>query len=135
MVDGEGGAVVEQHRLAPLKGRRDVDSRRVVPDDLEVGRGVGHQRAVEPDEVLAHQPPGQVVGGQDGVTAGADAALVTHPAVAASPPPTACRPTAYGGGRLRRGGVERELTAGVVEHEEIRLLGGVDPASELSGLD
>ena len=33
------------------------------------------------------------------------------------------------------GDVEGELTAGVVEHQEVRLLGGVNPASELSGLD
>ena len=93
MVDGQGGAVVEQHRLAALQGRRDVDGRRVVPDDLEVGRGVVHQRVVEPDQVLAHQPPGQVVGGPDGVNPGADAALVTQPAVAADHRPLV-RPTA-----------------------------------------
>ena len=102
MVDSEGGAVVEQHRLAPVEGRRNVDCRRVVPDDLEVGRRVGHQRVVEPGQVLAHQPPGQVVGGQDGVTPGADAALVTHPAVAADHRP---RVQAHGvGGRASPSG-------------------------------
>ena len=75
MVDNEGGAVVEQHRLAPRQRRRNVDGCCVVPDDLEVGRGVGQQGVVKPGQVLAHQPPGQVIGGQDGVTSGADAAL------------------------------------------------------------
>ena len=135
MVDGEGGAVVEQHRLAPLEGLRNVDGRCVVPDDLEVGRGVGHQRVVEPDQVLAHQPPGQVVGGQDGVTPGADTALVTHPAVAADHRPPVQAHGVGGEGVPVGGDVEGELTAGVVEHQEVGLLGGVNPASELSGLD
>ena len=135
VVDGEGGAVVEQHRLAPLKRRLDVDGRRAVPDDLEVGRGVGHQRVVEPDQVLAHQPPGQVIGGQDGVTPGADTALVTHPAVAADHRPWMQAHGVGGEGVPVGGDVQGELSAGVVEHQEVRLLGGVDPASELSGLD
>jgi hypothetical protein len=140
VVDGEGGAVVEQYLLAPaiagsavaesLDGRRDVDGRRVVPDDLEVRRGLSHQRVVEPDQVLAHQPPGQVVGGQDGVTPGADAALVTHPAVAA-----VHRPLVQAHAVPVGGGVEGELTAGVVEDQEVGLLGGVNPASELRGVD
>ena len=135
VVDGEGGAVVEQHRLAPLEGLRNVDGSCVVPDDLEVGRGVGHQRVVEPDQVLAHQPPGQVVGGQDGVTPGADTALVTHPAVAADHRPRVQAHGVGGEGVPVGGDVEGELTAGVVEHQEVGLLGGVNPASELSGLD
>ena len=135
MVDGEGGPVVEQQRLAPRQRRRDVDGRSVVPDDLEVRRRVVHQRFVEPGEVFTHQSPGQVVGGPNSLTPGTDAALVTHPAVAADHCPLV---QAYGVGRgvvLVGGGVEGELTAGVVEHQEVGLLGGVNPASELSGLD
>ena len=135
VVHCEGGAVVKQHRLAPRQRRRDVDGRRVVPHYLEVGRGVGHQRVVEPDQVLAHQPPGQVVGGQDGVTPGADAALVTHPAVAADHRPRVQAHGVGGEGVPVGGDVEGELTAGVVEQEEVGLLGRVNPASELSGLD
>ena len=87
----------------PCERRRDVDGRRVVADDLEVRRGVGHQGVVEPDQVLAHQPAGQVVGGQDRVAPGADPALVTHPAVAAADRPLRAGPRRRGAGRLRRG--------------------------------
>ena len=135
VVDGEGRAVVEQHRLAALEGLRNVDGSCVVPDDLEVGRGVGDQRVIEPGQVLAHQPPWQVVGGQDGVARGADAAFVTHPAVAADYRPRVQAHGVGGEGVPVGGDVEGKLTAGVVEHQEVGLFGGVNPASQLSGLD
>ena len=106
-----------------------------MPDDLQVRRGVVHQRVVKPDQVLAHQPPGQVVGGQNGVTPDADPALVTHPVVAAGHRPQVQAHGVRGEGVAVGGGVQGELTAGVVEHQEVGLFGGVNPASELGGLD
>ena len=135
MVDAEGRAVVEQHRLATPDLRRDVDGAGEVADDLQVRGGVGHQGVVEPDQVLAHQPAGQVVGGPDRLALGADPALVAHPAVATDDRPFV-QPDGVGGVVvLVGGGVEGQLSTGVVEDQVVGLLHGVDAATELARLD
>ncbi len=135
MLDADRRAVVEQDRLAASDLGRDVGGGREVAHDLQVRGGIGEECLVEPRQVLAHQSPGQEVGGEDRLARGTDPALVADPAVPLLDGPLV---QSHGVRRVlvavgRR--VERQLTTGVVEHEVVGLLHGVDPATELAGLD
>ena len=134
VVHTERRAVVQHHGL-PTGHRGDVDGGGVVPLHLHVGGGVGHQGLVEPHQVLPHQPTGQVVGGLDRPALGADATLVPDPPVATLDRPLE-EPECIGQlfWSLRRG-IQRQLPAGVIEDEIVRLTLGIDPSTEGAGLD
>ena len=104
-------------------------------DDLQVLGGVGQQRVVEPDQVLAHQPAREVVGGSDRLPLCAYPAFVPDPSEAPHHRPFV-EPYRIGRVLLAVGGrIEGKLPARVVEHEVVGLAGGVHPAAELARLD
>ena len=131
MVDAQGPTVVEDDRL-PLARRVDVDGRGVVTDHLQIGRCMGHESLVEPDQVLTHEPPGQIVGGEDR-SLRVDPAFVTAPPVALSGRPIRrARRRREVLGPIGRG-IERQLPAGIVEDQVVGLAHGVDAATEWPG--
>src|SRR6202035_28557 len=111
-------AVIEQDGFAATEQGRDVEGGGDVTHDFEVGRCVGHQGVVAPDQVLAHEAAREVVGGGDWYASRTDPAFVADPAVALGDGPLVQpdgvgrrRPVALGGG------VKGKLPAGVVEHQ------------------
>ena len=135
VVHPQGPPVVQHHRLAAAAGRHDVDGAGVVPHHFEIGGGVGQQRLVEPGQVLAHQPAGQVVGRLDGGSGPTDGAEMTRPGVPLLDRPLV-EPQPIGRDGAPLGGcVQRELAAGIVEHQVVGLALGVDATAQPAGLD
>ena len=128
-------AVVERYRLPSADLRDDVGGGGVVADDLHVRRDGREQRLVEPHQVLAHEPPRQIVGRRVSVCRRDRSGTRSRPSDSPGRPPT------RGVHRIGRvlvavgGGVQRKLPAWVVEDQVVRLLLGVDAATELAGFD
>ena len=135
MVDDYGVAVRQAHRFASVEPSDEVDGRSRVMSDLDVRRGAGDQRAVEPLEVLAHQAPRQEVMGLDRLAGRIDLAAVADPPVAPLEHPVV-QPDAVA--RLVVLGVERiqrQLATGVVEQQVVWLRHVVDARAGRPGLD
>lgn len=97
--------------------------------------GAPAKGAIEPLEVFAHQSARQEVVGLDGLTSGVDHTAVADPAVAPPDGPVV-QPDPIGRlVRLRLERVQRELPAGIVEEEVVRLRDVVDARARSSRLN
>ena len=135
VVDVEAVPVRQLDALAPVALRLDVDCFDTVVDDLHLGRRRLDEGGVEPLQVLAHDPSREVVVGRDLAPGRVDPAGVAHPAVADRGHPL------VEADRVRRRRpvvlprVQRDLTAGRVEDQEVGLVDGIDPRAGRIGLD
>ena len=135
MVDDDRSSIGQVHLFAVVASCDHIDGGGGVMDDVYASWRAGDKRAVEPLEILAHQPARKEVVGLDRTTAWVDHAPVAHPSV-----PTLDRPVIQAQSVARLVGlglerVQRELPAWVVEEEVVGLRDVVHAGARRSGLD
>src|ERR1035437_5037840 len=125
----------QPHLLGAIALVDDVYGRASVMDDLDVSRRVPDQFAIEPLQVLAHDPPrNEVVLGYLR-PASIDAAGVPFPSIApADQPLVEAHPVAVIGGVVTPG-IQGNLAAGGVHDQIVGLIDRVDPGPGSRGLD
>jgi hypothetical protein len=126
VVNDDPGAVGQPYLLAPVAPGHEIDRRGPMVNDVHIRRGAVQERVVEPLEVLAHQAARQEVMGLDRIARRIDRTPVADPPVAPLDHPVVQAEPVRGLIRLGLEGIQRELPAGVVEEQVVRLSCVVD---------
>ena len=102
---------------------------------LDVRRGSGDERTVEPLEVLAHQAAGQEMMRLDRLAGGIHLTAIAYPPVSAVAHPVVESDPVARLVALGRERIQRELATGGVEQQVVGLGHVVDPRAGRPGLD
>ena len=135
MVDDNRSTVGQVHLLGAVAASDEIDRRRGVVNNVDPRRRAGHQRPVEPLEVLAHQAPRKEVVALDRLTRRVDHAPVVDPVIAASDRPLVQTNCVRRLVLLDLERIQGQLAAGIVEQQVVGLFHVVDARAGGSRLD